>query len=139
VQAIVAVTPGTPYPVVVGIPGNNGIASCGAAGGFKGGDSSFAGVIAGGGNGGGAAARVNGQDPIFTGAGGGGGTVSGGLSSFFGGNGAAGGPVFGGVGGAPGSASVFVTAPAFGAGGQGSNNCQSPSVLAQSGFVQLSW
>lgn len=68
--------------------------------------------------------------------------MSGGLASYFGGNGAQGGPVFGGAGGASGAAAVFVSPPAFGAGGQGSNNCGNivnVPAPAQPGFVQLNW
>jgi hypothetical protein len=136
VQAVVNVTPGTTYPVVVGVAANNGLASCGADPGFKGGNSSFNGIVAGGGFGGGVAQVF----PHFGGGGGAGGSVTGGVSSFFGQPGGTGTLTGGGPGGLPGS-SVFVspTAPAYGTGGQGSNNCEVTSILAQPGFVRISW
>jgi hypothetical protein len=137
VQTVVAVTPGTAYPVVVGIPADGGNPRCSGLPGIKGGNSSFAGVIAGGGFGGGQASHVA---PIQPGPGGGGGVMSGGVSSFFGFNGSAGGTVAGsgGAGGLPGSA-VFQNPPPYGMGGQGSNNCGQPAALAQPGFVHISW
>jgi hypothetical protein len=136
VQAVVTVTPGTTYAVVVGVPANGGQPSCSIQPGLKGGDSSFNGIVAGGGYGGGPAHVY----PHYGGAGGSGGSVTGGVSSFFGQPGSTGTQSAGGPGGLPGYA-VFVnaTAPAYGTGGQGSNNCGTSSILAQPGFVKISW
>ncbi len=135
VQTLVSVVPGTSYNVVVGAPANGGAASCGGNFGFRGSDSTFAGIVAGGGGGGGRAFAYS-----APGYGGGGGSVTGGVSSYFGQSGGTGGNVIGGPGGAPGQ-SIYPSpgTPAYGTGGQGSSNCGVQTALAQAGFARISW
>lgn len=138
VRAIVQVTPGQSYSVVVG---NAGQTNCGEQPGASGGASSFAGVSANGGGGGGVAcAQGVGCGTAGGGGGGAGATQGGAVFSFPGQPGQTGSPTTGGAGGASGSEVLFGAAnPVWGTGAQGNNNCGSYSTPAQPGYVEIQW
>jgi hypothetical protein len=131
VQSVIKVVPGTVYQVEVGQPFGGGFPSCMIEHGRKGGDTSFNGIIAGGGYGG-APAQVF---PHVAGGGGSGGGVSAGPASYFGHDGQAGTLSAGGNGGPSGAPFAI----SYGTGGQGSNNCGAPSVLATGGYLRINW